>query len=668
MSDVDLPILNWFEEPIKESVKSVFNGINAFVESLDLFNKYKKNHFEMLRLQVGSVKILGMQNPMPLKELYYPATISTDIRSRLYAPEWGIIGAINDIKRLQRVKATEPGDSYVARNRRVVVLGGPGAGKTTFLKFLALAYADEAIFSKTKLKKSQLPIYIHLPLLAREGCGIVESISALLMEKAGEHAYDFYTRTLEHGACTVFFDSLDEVPQQSRQEIIDKVNKFSIQYSKCGIIISCRTADYHPVFTDFSEIELARLTKEAVNTIVKAWFGKDKERAAKLLALLENDKTVSSLTETPLLLSLLCIQFKNDLTLPTKRTELYRRCVDALIRDWDTTRGFRRETSYSALSDERKEKLFEAIAGKACAGAIKYELSESFVLDGLSNELARFSIAASETKGILAEIENHHGILEKCSIQSYEFSHGTMQEYFAARYFVAKRLELDIIKKNYENEDWHNIIMFMVSIMDDPSDLLAFLVVKSSMAKFQNYPAFGKRLVHLLLLYRCITMGVSIDPSLRTRICNHLVQSQIEMLTQLNHDGILPFAARIPNGVRQVLFSYKKGRASLIEILRPYRSLMNEMVLSPVREYAEKVAEAVEVMSPFDSQKNYENLGIATCILAPISEIKPEFFFSKIIHYSEKMLELNLDERVRSVLIESISIHTTMYPEICKAR
>src|SRR5262245_47876118 len=108
MSDIEVPGLNWFEEPIKESIKSVFSGVNAFVESLDIFNKYKKTHFEMLRQQVGSVKILGMQQPMALKELYYPATISTDIRSRLYAPEWSIIDAKNVTKRSSRPKFTEP--------------------------------------------------------------------------------------------------------------------------------------------------------------------------------------------------------------------------------------------------------------------------------------------------------------------------------------------------------------------------------------------------------------------------------------------------------------------------------------------------------------------------------------------------------------------------------
>ena len=32
----DIPVINWFEEPIKKSIQSIFNDTNDYVESLDL--------------------------------------------------------------------------------------------------------------------------------------------------------------------------------------------------------------------------------------------------------------------------------------------------------------------------------------------------------------------------------------------------------------------------------------------------------------------------------------------------------------------------------------------------------------------------------------------------------------------------------------------------------
>ncbi|MBS0357303.1 MAG: hypothetical protein JSR83_25735 [Proteobacteria bacterium] len=271
----------------------------------------------------------------------------------------------------------------------------------------------------------------------------------------------------------------------------------------------------------------------------------------------------------------------------------------------------------------------------------------------------------NDAKGILMEIESHHGIVEKCSAETYEFSHATMQEYFVAKYFVAKRKELEILKKHYENEGWHNVILFMVSMMDDSSSILNFLSERSSTEKFQNYPAFGRRLAHLLLLYRCMAMGVNLSPELRENMCSHLVRSQINMIQQINKDGVLPYAARRPNGVRQALFTYRKSRESIDRILKPYRSLMNEIVLSPIKEYSEKVVEVISSinMESDDDSELYSKIGLATCLLVPVSASKPEFFFDKMMRYSERLLAKKANS-IRGVVVESIEAHRVMFPKL----
>jgi predicted NACHT family NTPase len=323
---MDLPLINWFDAPIKESIKSVFDGTNTKIQSLDIFNKYKNGHFELLMPQVSGVKILGMQHPVDLKVLYYPATVSTNIRRRIYDQEWKPIEGNENGKKAPALKPTDDGDSYISKNPRVVLLGGPGAGKTTFLKFMALAFSDKAIHEKTKLAASYLPIYLHFPQIARDNEDVLEAISKPLQIRTDEYAKEFYCRVIEKGAGILLLDSLDEVPTDLKAQVILKIKSFAKLYPKLRIVISCRTADYEQVFEDFSEVELARLNRKGVRSIVRAWFGNDTEKGEKLLSLLDNDGTVSSLTETPLLLSLLCIQFKNDLALPKRKTELYRRC------------------------------------------------------------------------------------------------------------------------------------------------------------------------------------------------------------------------------------------------------------------------------------------------------------------------------------------------------
>jgi energy-coupling factor transporter ATP-binding protein EcfA2 len=662
--DTEIPVFNWFEEPIKSSVKSVFEGLNVGLEALDLFKKYRDVHLELLQAQVGGVKILGMQSSIKLQDLYYPAVVTTDIRRRIYAVDWQEAEGIkpNGSKLPKRATTLAQGDSYIAANKRVVVLGGPGAGKTTFSKFLALAYSNKQIFNRTKLKQTLLPIFLHLPAIAKDGKEIFNTFTDNLVARTDGNARHFIRRLLESGQCIVFFDSLDEVPKDYKILVVEKLKAFAAIYPRSSIVVSCRTADYEQNLESFAEVELAKLSNEGVTSIVRAWFSGERARADKLINLLAHDQAVASLTETPLLLSLLCIQFRNDLALPKRKAELFRRCVDALLRDWDTTRGFRRDTAYTNLSDDRKEKIFEAIAGSLAGDSIEYEIEEPKLLGAISDEIARYGLEPHDAPGILREIENHHGILEKCSAESYEFSHATMQDYFAARYIVSKRLEISFLKAHYEEEHWHTTITFVASILDDPTAYLQYLVDRSSTEQFQNYPTFGRRLSNLLLLYRCMAMGVSIAPATRIAICQHLVKSQVSMIRRINTDGVLPYAARSPSGVRQTLLRYNSPRATIEKILQPYRTLMNEIVLMPVSEYANEVFLEVERIHK-SSKITYGEIGLLSCLMAPVSSIRPDLFYTSFMHYSKVLLDSKA-ESVRSIIVESISTHREMYPEL----
>lgn len=657
-------VVDWFDEPIKNSINSVFNGVNDYVESLDLIGRFRDSHYQILKSNVGSVKILGMQKPINLKELYYPAVVSTDIRRRIYSPDWEVISKRRSTSKGVRDSAVQA-DEYFSKNNKVVVLGGPGAGKTTLLKFLALAMTEKELFKTTKLSTSRLPVYVHLPAFARDGGSLIDYISTPVVERTDFHAFGFYKSIMASGKAVLLLDSLDEVPRAVRADVISKIENITSIYPNVGVVLSCRTADFDHVLNDFSEVELCRLTKDAVKKIVSVWFQGDVERGEKLLALLDSDEAVLALTETPLLLSLLCIQFRNDLALPKRKTELYRRCVDALLRDWDATRGFRRDTTYTQLSDDRKERLFEKIASGRDFESVTYVLSESSILTSISDELARFGIDPNESKGILCEIESHHGIVEKSSAETYEFVHGTMHEYFLARCICSRRKEIDVLKEHYEDEAWQNVILFMVSMLENPGDVLRFLQSKSVVGVL-NYPAVGRRMAILLLLYRCLSVGVSICPELRKELCLHILAGQVDLFKLLAKDGVLPYAVRLPYGVRTMFFTYSKARKSIDKILQPYLKLLNDMVLAPACEYGDIVYSVVdglmdEAVKKVDSREFYSGVGVVVSLLVPVSEHKPEV-------YKEKM-DVLINEVVRRKafvikppIFDSITLHKSKYP------
>lgn len=352
---------NSLEGPIKQSVNSVFNGLNATVEALDLFQKYYNSHIASVKSEVEQIKLFGMSQSSLLNDLYTPANVSTTIKRRLFTDEW--IRQDRKSVEARREKDLTSGMDFVEKNLSTAILGGPGAGKTTFLKYIALCYADKTIFQKNKLSKPLTPFFISLPALEKSKKTIINYISDPLIENTTPHAKAFIDRIFRLGTGVVLLDSLDEVNQSKRNDIIEEVTRFRTKYPKTKIVISCRTADYaNTNISYFNEVEIARLDKNSIRKIIESFFKNEKDKGEQLKTIIDNDKSIDSLTETPLLLSLLCVQFKHDLTLPRRKVELFERCTQALLREWDTIRRFRRESAYQNLTDQAKERLFIEIA------------------------------------------------------------------------------------------------------------------------------------------------------------------------------------------------------------------------------------------------------------------------------------------------------------------
>ncbi|MBK6591666.1 MAG: NACHT domain-containing protein [Burkholderiales bacterium] len=588
-----IPILSWFEGPAKQSINAVFSGMNAKIESLDLFKKYYSHHIGMLREEVSTIKLLGMAQPERLLSLYSPAKVSLTIARRLYAAEWHKADSANGTKKTRDTRGKVKGelvfgDEYIEGNSRIAVLGGPGAGKTTFLKFLALAYSDQQVFRESKLKSSKIPFFVPLPLVAKNRTSIFEHLLNPIQAKTDEYAKDFLTRILNNSHAVVLLDSLDEVPRDVRPEVIEAINDFCKVFPDTKVVVSCRTADYREVLEKFCEVEIAKLELASVEKIVKAWFINDKPKAETLCRLIKQDRSIADLTETPLLLSLLCVQFRHDLSLPKRKAELFRRCTETLLREWDTTRGFRRDSAFEGLTDFNKEKLFDEIAGNFTVSEFAFTFPKAELLKQIRAFNQRVGLLEEDAEGILLEIDQHHGILEQFSQDDYGFSHTSFQEYFAAKHLISKRLERKIVQTKYDNQDWYPIIEFIVALMDDPTEIINFLVDKSSLVGLTNYPPMAKRTTWLHLLYRCLATKPYVEPKVRERAIEHLIESQIEIARIYGMGGVFPIAQYINGGIKHP-FLWTTRRPSLTDALAPYRLLSNEILNTPLDGYSDAV-------------------------------------------------------------------------------
>jgi|GEM_PF-2138626 len=622
---------------IVDSAPSPGPGLPEVSEFSARLSLVEEGYLNWLRLDtvaaVENVKLFGMAKPIKLMDIYYPAVLSTTIARRLYESEWKKAESSEKgesaagIRKKSALASFVMGAEFVDKNRRCVVLGGPGAGKTTFLKSLALRYCG---VSSSPSGDGGFAVFVHLPTASKSPFGILDWLDEQAAICRREYR-GMLAKVAEKTLPTFLLDSLDEVPVSSRAQMIERILLLERQFPNARIVISCRTADYQETLESFSDVEIARLSSDAISKIVTAWFAGEDGSAKRLLNLIAADDGVRSLTETPLLLSLLCIQFKHDLDLPKRKVELYSRCVSALLRDWDSGRQFRRTSNYEQLTDDRKTRLFEHVAGHFMSTGERYDLPVEETKAVVGEFIERCGLPPEKSAEVIHEIESLHGIIERLSQDHYCFSHNTFQEYFAACRFISKRDEFRLVQGKLWEESWEPVIEFIAALMNEPFPVFQLLMKASNMSGLSNYPAMAKRTKILSLLYKCLCSSPLLDKSQRELVVDHLVQSHYHMATIYGSGGVYPFATLKGGGVTHT-YVWTSKRPTLAEALKPFRQLSNLIYLNPVPEYAEAVLKCVDSQQWSERlQKGFgsglggmirENLAVS--LLVPIAKAFPE--------------------------------------------
>ena len=424
----------------------------------------------------GTMQIMGMAEPVPLNDIFTDAYMldKPTALSRFDIEHLKQMSADPDASpQTDRVK----GLSLVRRKDNLFILGKPGAGKTTFLKHIALQAAEQ--------KFDKIPIFISLKEWADTGS---EFLLPFIVERFDicdfPAALLFVEELLKSGSAIVLFDGLDEVNQDSgqRDHQTRLINNFVDKYDQTQCLITCRRAASDYSFQPFTYIEMADFTEKQIQIFVGNWFRKDKETRDRFLAEFAKDdnKGLRDLARTPLLLTLLCLAFAETLTFPQRRVEIYEEALDALLKKWDSSRRIKRDEAYRKLSLGHKENML------ACIGAETFEKSEYFIpqpelerriTDYVKNVPPHDTDEAIDGEAILKAIEAQHGIFVERARRVYSFSHLTFHEYFTAKHLVtnaAKDTLTKLVKAHCGDRRWREVFLLTTSLLPDASSFVTY--------------------------------------------------------------------------------------------------------------------------------------------------------------------------------------------------
>lgn len=339
------------------------------------------------------------------------------------------------------------------RMYRAVVLGSPGAGKTT----LTQKIIHELCIDPSKAHLC-LPFLVTLrkyderrredPISITNY--IATSISTELHITVSDQYIEYFLRT---GRAAVILDGLDELLHPSRRkEVAEIVHSFARRYPKCSIIVTSRIVGYDEASLDskiFSHMYLSDFNDAEVQEYATNWFKLNLNRGSADPAIIVREfmresETVAELRKNPLLLSLMCNIYRGKGYIPQNRSDLYERCASMLFDEWDRSRGIE---SGGPLRGDAKYALQDI----AYWALTHRELDSGIPEPMLKKKLTKFlkdlrygseAMAEEAASDLLRMWRGRAWILTDFGSDAlhriYQFSHRTFLEYFAATHLARK--------------------------------------------------------------------------------------------------------------------------------------------------------------------------------------------------------------------------------------
>jgi hypothetical protein len=424
-------------------------------------------------------------------------------------------------KKEHQAEILTPEDA-LSRFRRIVVLGDPGAGKTTMLRYLGFKAATDEL----------LPVFVELRRLVRAEGGLLDHVRQRWLERYGEQGADgLVDHALAAGTAVLLIDGLDEVlggesadeADATYRRVVQEVDRLAARYPNARIAVTCRRAGWRGQLPAFRTLEVLDFDDSQIETFIQNWFADDPDKARKLSAALGRSSRVHTLSANPLLLSLIAIVFESDLELPERRSKLYARTIEVLLTEWDSKRDIKRFPRFTA---DRKRDLLEEIAWHFQRQGLAY-FPRDELLAMIAEFLPSIDLDPAESAAILDEIVEHYGPLKEQAHEVYGFLHLTIQEYFAAE--VAARIGAPAIAEIAavrHDPWWEEVILLLAGQLHDATPLLLALLGRSQDSpEVDGELAADDDLFHsdLLLTARCLTGTPRVKaPWLRPRIVGAL--------------------------------------------------------------------------------------------------------------------------------------------------
>lgn len=381
----------------------------------------------------------------------------------------------------------------------LVIVGGPGEGKSTLGQYLAQIYRARLINKISELSEEteefescmpRIPYRILLKEYAQwissnGGTGnLFKYLSIVISEASGrEITSETVQKVIKSNPTILILDGLDEVPKKElRTIVLDNINSFVNQtidvfQADLKVIATTRPHGYSEEFNPnhYLHLNLKGLSQEKATYYAQLWTqarqqdDKEAKRILDVFAMCLEDKVVNILTKTALQVTILLVIIYARGTPPKQKEELFDKYMDIIYlrehkkrtellkSEKDIIYGLHKKLGFILHSRSEMDETEALMDVSEFKEQVKKYLKHS---DPLSNEIE----LESEAERIKTEVSERLVLIESPQEDKVGFSLTSIREFFAAAYLVdtAKTsINRDMrFKTISRSPHWRNVALF----------------------------------------------------------------------------------------------------------------------------------------------------------------------------------------------------------------